>query len=132
MEPHGGIYKQTICECLLQKRVCLKPSESARSCHQENATSLFPAVCSSTPEVLQTLSSCFCLSFCSPRPFSGNFCVAFGKERGEGDPPAGGDLMASVGARDDIFQFALVCERLCARPHEPHRLSRFLIAAPLR
>lgn len=132
MESRGGIYKQTICECLLQKRVCLRPSESARSCHQENATSLFPAVCSSSPQVLQTLSSWFCFSFCSPRPFSGNFCVAFGKERGEGGSSCREDFTASVGARDDIFQFALVCERLCARPHEPHRLSRFLIAAPLR
>lgn len=67
MESRGGIYKQTICECLLQKRVCLRPSESARSCHQENATSLFPAVCSSSPEVLQTLSSWFCsLGFVFP------------------------------------------------------------------
>lgn len=107
MESRGGIYKQTICECLLQKRVCLRPSESARSCHQENATSLFPAVCSSSPQVLQTLSSWFCFSFCSPRPFLGNFCVAFGKERGEGDPPAGRISRPAWGLETTFFSLLL-------------------------
>ena len=46
------IYKQTICECLLQKRVCLKSSKSARSCRERNTPSLSLAVCWSSPEVL--------------------------------------------------------------------------------
>ena len=46
------IYKQTICECLLQKRVCLKSSKSARSCWERNTPSLSLAVCWSSPEVL--------------------------------------------------------------------------------
>lgn len=44
MESYCMIYKQIICECLLQKGVCLKSSKLAKSCCKENASSLYLAI----------------------------------------------------------------------------------------
>lgn len=121
------IYKQTICECLLQKRVCLKSSKSARRCHQGNATSLSLAVCSSSPEVLHPeFLFLFLFSWCL-----GWGCLFHSARKGDNEILLQGDFIASVVVLQKHFPLGFCCNvhvNVLMKPTNCHASSSSLIS----
>lgn len=88
--PHCMIYKQTICECLLQKRVCwiiwVSPELSPRKRYLSVPCCVL-IIARGASLWLVGFGIFFFLSFFFFLFLGRGLCVSFGKERGERSPP---------------------------------------------